>query len=122
MCNDKPWAFTFKGQGWRWWRRNVNAVDMNSTVFVTDFITWIYVCLSLKKRKFCFTGFFRRETNGVLTSVDGGVSDTSIDEVLASESFGELSASGSFGELSTSISWSDMTKISLTGFFYFKST
>ena len=55
VSDHEPRPVTFKGQGrWRWgW--NVNSVDVNSTVFVTDFFRWIWRSLknpkNLKKKE-----------------------------------------------------------------------
>ena len=55
VSDHEPRPVTFKGQGrWRWgW--NVNAIDVNSTVFVTDFFRWIWRSLknpkNLKKKE-----------------------------------------------------------------------
>ena len=42
VSDHQPWPVTFKGQCWWRWRWNVNAIDVNSTVFVTDFFRWIW--------------------------------------------------------------------------------
>ena len=42
VSDHQPRPVTFKGQCWWRWRWDVNPIDVNSTVFVTDFFRWIW--------------------------------------------------------------------------------
>ena len=108
--DHEPWPVAFEGQG-RWRRRwNVNAVDMNSTVFIADFFRGIWH--SLKKTvfdRFSKTKDFRINLVNFTSSTVSGASSVSM-----------FSGGGCSTSISSSVIFGKMGICSSSEFFGFR--